>query len=53
MGIYGVLFMKIDRYGKAKILTQQEIQLLFTQGFRQDRDRTPSTLSLEIPSRLG
>ena len=31
--------MKIDRHGKAKILTQQEIQLLFTQGFQLDRDR--------------
>jgi hypothetical protein len=26
--------MKIDRHGQAKILTQSEIQLLFSQGYR-------------------
>jgi integrase/recombinase XerD len=31
--------MKNDRHGKAKILTQAEIQLLFSQGFQEDRDR--------------
>jgi integrase/recombinase XerD len=31
--------MKIDRHGKAKILTQAEIQLLFSQGLPTDRDR--------------
>lgn len=31
--------MKIDRHGKAKILTQAEIQLLFSQGFQEERDR--------------
>lgn len=31
--------MKNDRYGKAKILTQSEIQLLFSQSFQEDRDR--------------
>jgi integrase/recombinase XerD len=31
--------MKIDRHGKAKILTQSEIQLLFSQGLQTDRDR--------------
>ncbi|MBW4549053.1 MAG: site-specific integrase [Symplocastrum torsivum CPER-KK1] len=31
--------MKNDRHGKAKILTQAEIQLLFSQGFQLDRDR--------------
>lgn len=31
--------MKIDRHGKAKILTQSEIQLLFTQGLQSDHDR--------------
>ena len=30
--------MKIDRHGKAKILTQSEIQLLFSQGLQSDRD---------------
>jgi integrase/recombinase XerD len=31
--------MKIDRHGKAKILSQAEIQLLFLEGFQNNRDR--------------
>jgi len=31
--------MKIDRHGKAKILTQSEIQLLFSEGLQSDRDK--------------
>jgi integrase/recombinase XerD len=31
--------MKIDRHGQAKILTQSEIQLLFSKGLETDRDR--------------
>lgn len=31
--------MKIDRHGRAKILTQAEIRLLFNQGFATNRDR--------------
>jgi len=31
--------VKNDRHGKAKILTQSEIQLLFSQGFQEERDR--------------
>ncbi len=31
--------MKNDRHGKAKILTQSEIQLLFSQSFHEERDR--------------
>ena len=31
--------MKNDRHGKAKVLTQSEIQLLFSQGFQEERDR--------------
>ena len=30
--------MKVDRHGKAKILSQVEIQLLFNQGFQTPRD---------------
>ena len=30
--------MKIDRHGQAKILTQSEIQLLFSQGLQNNRD---------------
>jgi integrase/recombinase XerD len=31
--------MKVDRHGKAKILSQAEIQLLFREGFQTPRDR--------------
>ena len=31
--------MKIDRHGQAKVLTQSEIQLLFSQGLQTSRDR--------------
>jgi integrase/recombinase XerD len=31
--------MKINRHGRAKVLTQQEIQLIFSQGLDNDRDR--------------
>ncbi|MBD0393930.1 MAG: site-specific integrase, partial [Microcoleus sp. C1-bin4] len=31
--------MKIERHGQAKILTQQEIELLFNEGLQSDRDR--------------
>jgi integrase/recombinase XerD len=31
--------MKINRHGRAKVLTQQEIQLIFSQGLTNDRDR--------------
>jgi integrase/recombinase XerD len=30
--------MKIDRHGQAKILSQSEIQLLFSQGLQNNRD---------------
>ncbi|MEP0798255.1 hypothetical protein NDI44_27395 [Trichocoleus sp. DQ-A3] len=32
--------MKIDRHGKAKVLSLEEIQLLFNQGLQTPRDRT-------------
>jgi integrase/recombinase XerD len=31
--------MKIDRHGKAKVLSQEEIQLLFNEGLTTLRDR--------------
>ncbi len=31
--------MKINRHGKAKVLTQEEIQLIFSHGLDSDRDR--------------
>jgi integrase/recombinase XerD len=32
--------MKINRHGRAKVLTQQEIQLIFSHGLHNKRDRT-------------
>lgn len=32
--------MKINRHGQAKVLTQQEIQLIFLRGLSNERDRT-------------
>lgn len=32
--------MKVNRYGKAKILTTKEIQLIFSHGLDNDRDKT-------------
>lgn len=32
--------MKINRHGRAKVLTQQEIQLIFSHGLDNNRDRT-------------
>jgi integrase/recombinase XerD len=32
--------MKIERHGQAKILTQQEIELLFNKGLLSECDRT-------------
>ncbi|AUB42967.1 Integrase (plasmid) [Nostoc flagelliforme CCNUN1] len=31
--------MKINRHGRAKVLTQQEIQLIFSDGLDNNRDR--------------
>ncbi|WP_292789548.1 hypothetical protein [Nostoc sp. NMS7] len=30
--------MKINRHGRAKVLTQSEIQLIFSHGLEHDRD---------------
>ncbi len=32
--------MKINRHGRAKILTQSEIQLVFSNGLDSERDKT-------------
>ncbi|MGJ5634708.1 tyrosine-type recombinase/integrase [Nostoc sp. CALU 1950] len=32
--------MKINRHGRAKVLTQSEIQLIFSHGLDNDRDKT-------------
>ncbi|TVP60078.1 MAG: site-specific integrase [Nodularia sp. (in: Bacteria)] len=44
--------MKIDRHGKAKVLTQQEIQRLFTEGLTTVRDRTLCAVMLYTACRV-
>ncbi len=45
--------MKVDRHGKAKILTQEEIQLLFSEGFQNNRDRALFGISLFTACRVN
>nr|WP_269141582.1 hypothetical protein [Nostoc commune] len=35
--------MKINRHGHAKVLTQSEIQLIFSHNLDNDRDRNENT----------
>lgn len=45
--------MKIDRHGKAKILTQAEIQRLFAEGLTNARDRAVCALMLYTGCRVN
>lgn len=45
--------MKIDRHGKAKVLTQPEIQRLFTAGLTTARDRTLCAVMLYTGCRVN
>ena len=45
--------MKIDRHGQAKILTPEELELLFNQGFKSDRDRTLFAVMLYSACRVN
>jgi integrase/recombinase XerD len=44
--------VKINRHGRAKILTQQEIQLVFAQGFDSERDKTLFGVCLFTAARI-
>jgi len=44
--------VKIDRHGKAKVLTQQEIQRLFTEGLVSVRDKTLCAVMLYTACRI-
>ena len=44
--------MKINRHGRAKILTQSEIQLVFAQGFDSERDKTLFGVCLFTAARI-
>ncbi|WP_216669980.1 hypothetical protein [Brasilonema sennae] len=45
--------MNVNRYGRAKILTQQEIQLVFAQGFDSERDKTLFGVCLFTAARIS
>lgn len=45
--------MKVDRHGRAKILTSEEIQLLFTEGVGSTRDRTLLAVMLFTAARIN
>jgi integrase/recombinase XerD len=45
--------MKIERHGQAKILTQQEIRLLFNKGLLSERDRTLFGVCLYTACRIA
>lgn len=45
--------MKIDRHGRAKILTQSEIQLLFSQGLLNNRSRALFGICLYTACRIN
>jgi integrase/recombinase XerD len=45
--------MKINRHGKAKILTTEEIQQLFNEGFQSDRDRALFGVCLYTACRIN
>jgi integrase/recombinase XerD len=45
--------MKIERHDQAKILTQQEIELLFNKGLRSSRDRTLFGVCLYTACRIA
>ena len=45
--------MKIDRHGQAAILTQSDIQLLFTSGMRTNRDRALFGICLYTACRIN
>ena len=45
--------MKINRHGRAKILTLEEIQLLFSQGFTKPRDRALFGICLYTACRIN
>ena len=45
--------MKVDRHGKAKILTPEEIDLVFYEGLTNDRDRALFALCLYTACRIN
>ncbi len=48
-----MLSMKVNRYGRAEILTPQQISLLFTEGFVNPRDRSLFGVCLYAAARIN
>ena len=48
-----VVWMKVDRHGQAKILTPEEIDLVFNEGLTNDRDRALFALCLYTACRIN
>ena len=48
-----MLSMKVNRYGRAKILTPSEINLLFNDGFTNPRDRALFGVCLYAAARIN
>jgi len=44
--------MKINRHGRAKVLTQEEIQAVFKNGLQNQRDRTLFAICLFTAARI-
>lgn len=53
MGAYGTWIVKIDRHGRAKILTQEDIQILFSDGFLLMRDKVLFAIMLYTACRVN
>ena len=45
--------MKVNRYGRAEVLTQQQIHLLFTEGFTKARDKALFGICLYGATRIN
>lgn len=50
--LYPIVAMKINRHGRAKVLTQSEIQLVFNHGLKNERDRTLFGVCLFTATRI-
>ena len=53
IGCKSVVWMKLDRHGQAKILTPEEINLVFNEGLTNDRDRALFALCLYTACRIN
>ncbi|MDJ0660448.1 MAG: hypothetical protein QNJ42_13315 [Crocosphaera sp.] len=45
--------MKVNRYGRAEVLTPEQIHLLFTERFKSARDRVLFDVCLYVATRIN